>query len=101
LPWNSHKRGLNEGASVQRFSYEENLRVSQVLLKEYTFKNPAWAMLYREQGSTAPYRHHQMQHYDYPGRYKRILMVMLTVAIVWMHYAEMRCRHTVFPIPHR
>jgi type VI secretion system secreted protein VgrG len=70
LPWNSHKRGLNEGASVQRFSYEENLRVSQVLLKEYTFKNPAWAMLYREQGSTAPYRHHQMQHYDYPGRYK-------------------------------
>lgn len=70
LPWNPHRRGLNEGASVQRFSYEENLRVSQVLLKEYTFKNPAWAMLYREQDNKAPYRHHQMQHYDYPGRYK-------------------------------
>jgi len=70
LPWNPHKRGLNQGACVQRFSYEENMRPSQVLLKEYTFKNPAWAMLYKQEGTKAPYRHHHMQHYDYPGRYK-------------------------------
>lgn len=69
LPYNSHQRGLNEGASIQRFSYEENVRAAQVLLKDYTFKNPAWEMLYQEH-SRGDHQRSETLHYDFPGRYK-------------------------------
>ncbi|MDX6840105.1 type VI secretion system tip protein TssI/VgrG [Hafnia paralvei] len=69
LPYNPHQRGLSEGASIQRFSYEENVRPAQVLLKDHTFKNPAWEMLY-QQHSKSDHQRSEIQHYDYPGRYK-------------------------------
>lgn len=69
LPYNSHQRGLNEGASIQRFSYEENVRAAQILLKDYTFKNPAWEMLYQEH-SRGDHQRSETLHYDFPGRYK-------------------------------
>lgn len=69
LPYNSHQRGLNEGASIQRFSYEENVRAAQVLLKDYTFKNPAWEMLYQEH-SRGDHQRSETLYYDFPGRYK-------------------------------
>lgn len=48
----------------------ETIRPSNVLLKDYTFKNPMWAAEYSEYARDVRHQHQSYQHYSYPGRFK-------------------------------
>ncbi|CAM4302042.1 type VI secretion system tip protein TssI/VgrG [Serratia silvae] len=48
----------------------ESLRPSDVLLKDYTFKNPDWRAEYDDYGRGTQHQARRYLHYDYPGRYK-------------------------------
>ncbi|MFP2423149.1 type VI secretion system tip protein TssI/VgrG [Pseudescherichia vulneris] len=48
----------------------ESLRPSEVMLKDYTFKNPPWDAVFREYARDMEYQSQRYFHYDYPGRYK-------------------------------
>ncbi|MBW4935932.1 type VI secretion system Vgr family protein [Marinobacter sp. F4206] len=54
---------------VFRFANQERVRVASVALKDYTFRNPAYALLH-ERGATNPGHRDDYQHFDYPGRFK-------------------------------
>ncbi|WP_422528457.1 type VI secretion system Vgr family protein [Serratia fonticola] len=55
---------------ITTFKRRESLRPSDVLLKDYTFKNPEWAAEYRDYARDDEHQSTQYLHYDYPGRYK-------------------------------
>jgi type VI secretion system secreted protein VgrG len=55
---------------VTTFKRRESLRLSEVLLKDYTFKNPRWAAEYHDYARDDEHQSGRYYHYDYPGRYK-------------------------------
>ncbi|CAI1534344.1 TPA: type VI secretion system tip protein VgrG [Serratia fonticola] len=55
---------------ITTFKRRESVRPSDVLLKDYTFKNPEWAAEYRDYARDDEHQSTQYLHYDYPGRYK-------------------------------
>ena len=55
--------------AVFRFRFEERVRVASVAMKDYTFKNPAYAQMH-EQSAASPSQRQDYQHFDYPGRFK-------------------------------
>ncbi|TQI81696.1 type VI secretion system secreted protein VgrG [Serratia fonticola] len=55
---------------ITTFRRRESLRPSDVLLKDYTFKNPMWAAEYRDDARDLEHQSGHYLHYDYPGRYK-------------------------------
>ncbi|MGF6190756.1 type VI secretion system tip protein TssI/VgrG [Serratia sp. 2723] len=55
---------------VTTFKHRESLRPSDVLLKDYTFKNPLWSAEYRDRARDDEHQPGRYFHYDYPGRYK-------------------------------
>ncbi|WP_286222926.1 type VI secretion system Vgr family protein [Marinobacter apostichopi] len=61
--------GSHRQLSVFKFRYQERVRAASVALKDYTFKNPAYALMH-EQGASAPNHRDDYQHFDYPGRFK-------------------------------
>ncbi|OZC35004.1 type IV secretion protein Rhs, partial [Marinobacter vinifirmus] len=66
---NTRAGGSTQQACVFSFAYEERVRASSVATKDYTFKNPAYALMH-EQSAGSPNHREDYQHYDYPGRYK-------------------------------
>jgi type VI secretion system secreted protein VgrG len=66
---NTRAGGSTQQACVFSFAYEERVRASSVALKDYTFKNPAYALMH-EHSAGSPSHREDYQHYDYPGRYK-------------------------------
>ncbi|XUA17342.1 type VI secretion system tip protein TssI/VgrG [Citrobacter sp. OP27] len=48
----------------------ESLRPTDVLLGDYTFKNPPWDAVYRDHARDMQHQKQRYFHYDYPGRYK-------------------------------
>ena len=54
---------------MYRFRYEERVRVASVAMKDYTFKNPAYALMHQHASGDLKHRE-DYQHYDYPGRFK-------------------------------
>ncbi|RBP34018.1 type VI secretion system secreted protein VgrG [Marinobacter pelagius] len=67
--YNSQAGGSIRQPCIFRFQYQERVRAASVALKDYTFKNPAYALMH-EQGAANLNHREDYQHYDYPGRYK-------------------------------
>ncbi|SNB57073.1 type VI secretion system secreted protein VgrG [Marinobacter sp. es.042] len=67
--YNAKAGGSSRRPVVFRFRYEERVRVASVAMKDYTFRNPAYALMHEQ--STGHLKHREdYQHYDYPGRFK-------------------------------
>ncbi|MBZ0335175.1 type VI secretion system Vgr family protein [Marinobacter sp. AL4B] len=66
---NTKAGGSTQQACIYSFAYEERVRASSVAMKDYTFKNPAYALMHEQSAGGVNHRE-DYQHYDYPGRYK-------------------------------
>ncbi|EAZ98325.1 type VI secretion system Vgr family protein [Marinobacter sp. ELB17] len=67
--YNAKAGGSSRQPAVFRLRSEERVKASAVVMKDYTFKNPAYAM--RHEHHAAPENQRQdYQHFDYPGRFK-------------------------------
>ncbi|AYH01037.1 type VI secretion system tip protein VgrG [Pectobacterium parmentieri] len=71
LPYypNKQQTSLDEPC-VTTFKRRESLRPSEVLLKDYTFKNPRWEATSYDYARDMEHQTSQYHHYDYPGRFK-------------------------------
>ena len=67
--YNGKAGGSTQQPAVFRFRYEERVRAASVATKDYTFKNPAYALMH-EQSAASPNQRQDYQHFDYPGRFK-------------------------------
>jgi type VI secretion system secreted protein VgrG len=67
--YNANAGGSTRRPAVFRFRYEERVRVASVAMKDYTFKNPAYALMHEHASGDLKHRE-DYQHYDYPGRFK-------------------------------
>jgi len=64
------KAGGSTKPAIFRFSYQERVRAASVAMKDYTFKNPAYALMHEHQADKLEPQRQDYQHYDYPGRFK-------------------------------
>ncbi|WP_429067540.1 type VI secretion system tip protein TssI/VgrG [Aeromonas bestiarum] len=71
LFFNLANQGLQQGAFVRRFHYQEAVRPSDVELKDYSFKTPAYGLSHKKMGSELEHQRDSYQHFDYPGRFKQ------------------------------
>ena len=69
VEYNGKAGGSTQQPAVFRFRYEERVRAAAVATKDYTFKNPAYALMH-EQSAASPNQRQDYQHFDYPGRFK-------------------------------
>ncbi|MDN6318454.1 MAG: type VI secretion system tip protein VgrG [Marinobacter sp.] len=67
--YNGKAGGSTKQPAVFRFRYEERVRAASVAMKDYTFKNPAYALMHEHSAASANQRQ-DYQHFDYPGRFK-------------------------------
>jgi type VI secretion system secreted protein VgrG len=67
--YNALAGGSTRQSAVLSFKYQERVRASSAVLKDYTFKNPAYALMHEHNAASHNHRE-DYQHYDYPGRYK-------------------------------
>ncbi|MCL1486114.1 MAG: type VI secretion system tip protein VgrG [Marinobacter sp.] len=67
--YNGKAGGSTKQPAVFRFRFEERVRVASVAMKDYTFKNPAYAQMH-EHSAASPNQRQDYQHFDYPGRFK-------------------------------
>src|SRR5690554_2920756 len=66
---NTKAGGSTQQPCVFQFAYEERVKAASVAMKDYTFKNPAYALMHETSAGSVNHRE-DYQHYDYPGRYK-------------------------------
>ncbi len=71
LFFNLGNRSLEQGAYVRQFHYREAVRPSDVELKDYSFKTPAYGLSQKKMGAELDHQRDTYQHFDYPGRYKQ------------------------------
>ncbi|WP_144823606.1 type VI secretion system Vgr family protein [Marinobacter piscensis] len=69
VEYNGKAGGSTQQPAVFRFRYEERVRAASVATKDYTFKNPAYALM-QESAASADNQRQDYQHFDYPGRFK-------------------------------
>ncbi len=69
VPCNTQAGGSTKQTCVFSFAYEERIKAASVAMKDYTFKNPAYALMHEQSAGSSNHRE-DYQHYDYPGRYK-------------------------------
>src|SRR5680860_890994 len=67
--YNGKAGGSTKQQAVFRFRYEERVRAASVAMKDYTFKNPAYALMHGQNTASTNQRQ-DYQHFDYPGRFK-------------------------------
>ncbi|MFT7339446.1 MAG: type VI secretion system secreted protein VgrG, partial [Marinobacter maritimus] len=67
--YNGKAGGSTKQPAVFRLRYEERVRAASVATKDYTFKNPAYALMHEHSASGTSHRQ-DYQHFDYPGRFK-------------------------------
>ena len=67
--YNGKAGGTTQQPAVFRFRYEQRVRAASVAMKDYTFRNPAYALMH-EQSVAALNQRQDYQHFDYPGRFK-------------------------------
>ncbi|MCZ0753927.1 contractile injection system protein, VgrG/Pvc8 family, partial [Aeromonas enteropelogenes] len=56
---------------VRQFHYREAVRTSDVELKDYSFKTPAYGLSHKKLGAELEHQRQSYQYFDYPGRYKQ------------------------------
>ncbi|WP_375169654.1 type VI secretion system Vgr family protein [Marinobacter sp.] len=69
VAYNAMAGGSHRQPAVFRLRVQERVRAASVALKDYTFRNPAYALMH-EQGASTPNQRDDYQHFDYPGRFK-------------------------------
>ncbi|MDK8464949.1 type VI secretion system tip protein VgrG [Marinobacter sp. SS13-12] len=70
VEYNGKAGGSSRQSAVFQFSYRERIRAASVAMKDYTFKNPAYALMHEHQADKLDAQREDYQHYDYPGRFK-------------------------------
>ncbi|TNI67696.1 type VI secretion system tip protein TssI/VgrG [Aeromonas media] len=70
LFFNLGNRSLEQGPYVRQFHYREAVRPSDVELKDYSVKTPAYGLSHKKVGAELEHQRDTYQHFDYPGRYK-------------------------------
>jgi len=70
VEYNAKAGGSTRQPAIFRFSYQERVRAASVAMKDYTFKNPAYALMHEHQADKLESQREDYQHYDYPGRFK-------------------------------
>src|SRR5690606_6960492 len=60
---NTKAGGSTKQACVFQFAYEERVKAASVAMKDYTFKNPAYALMHEHSAADANHRE-DYQHYD-------------------------------------
>ena len=68
--YNAKAGGSTRQPAIFRFSYQERVRAASVAMKDYTFKNPAYALMHEHQADRLESQREDYQYYDYPGRFK-------------------------------
>ncbi|MDX1636198.1 MAG: type VI secretion system tip protein TssI/VgrG, partial [Marinobacter sp.] len=68
--YNASAGGSSRQPAVLAFSYRERVRAASVAMKDYTFKNPAYALMHEQAASGIDHQLDDYQYYDYPGRFK-------------------------------
>lgn len=71
LFFNLADHGLEQGAYIRQFRYDETVCTSSVELRDYSFKNPAYNQSNKKVSNDLDHQRNQYEHYDYPGRYKQ------------------------------
>ncbi|WP_270826099.1 type VI secretion system tip protein VgrG [Aeromonas sp. Y318-1] len=71
LFFNSANQTLSHGSFVRSFRYLEAVRPSEVVLKDYSFKTPDYALAHQKEGRDLTHQRDTYQHFDYPGRFKQ------------------------------
>ncbi|KKN67611.1 hypothetical protein LCGC14_0459510 [marine sediment metagenome] len=72
-PYNSRAGGTAPTRHVRKLSHKARVAAASATLKDYSFKNPAYAQLHKHLGHDveAHGQNTDYEHYDYPGRYKQ------------------------------
>ena len=72
-PYNSRAGGTAPTRHVRKLSHKARVAAASATLKDYSFKNPAYAQLHEHLGRDveAHGQNTDYEHYDYPGRYKQ------------------------------
>ncbi|HHC4974217.1 TPA: contractile injection system protein, VgrG/Pvc8 family, partial [Escherichia albertii] len=68
IPWNPNTRTEVSTRCISQFRYSAQIRPSQTIVKDYTFKRPGWAGRFDQDGENMDYQRTQYEVYDYPGR---------------------------------
>ncbi|MEQ5835717.1 type VI secretion system tip protein VgrG [Marinobacter sp. NFXS9] len=68
--YNATSGGSHKAPCVFKFSYTETVSVASVAMKDYTFKNPAYALMHEANAADLDSQRSDYEHYDYPGRFK-------------------------------
>ena len=71
LFFNLGNRSLEQGPYVRQFHYRESVRPSDVELKDYSFKTPAYGLSHKKAGAELGHQRDTYPHFDYPGRFKQ------------------------------
>ncbi|ENM5818280.1 type VI secretion system Vgr family protein [Vibrio mimicus] len=70
IPYNALAGGAIDIPYIHGLTYHTQAEVSEVQLKDYSFKKPAYSFLHTVQGTELGYQQTRYQHFDAPGRYK-------------------------------
>lgn len=68
--YNSSPGAIVPEPFIRTFKRQSEVRPSSVVMKDYSFKKPAYSFLQEHQGTEMNYQRGSYEHYDYPGRYK-------------------------------
>ncbi|SDX69199.1 type VI secretion system Vgr family protein [Marinobacter mobilis] len=68
--YNAAAGGSSRQPAVFAFNYRERVRAASVAMKDYTFQNPAYALMHERAATNLDGQRDDYQHYDYPGRFK-------------------------------
>ncbi|WP_148864585.1 type VI secretion system Vgr family protein [Marinobacter fonticola] len=69
--YNAMAGGSHKVPCIFTFQYTETVSVAGVSLKDYTFKNPAYALMHQAHAADSEANQRtDYEHYDYPGRFK-------------------------------
>ncbi|MCZ4296390.1 type VI secretion system tip protein TssI/VgrG, partial [Vibrio sinaloensis] len=70
IPYNGLAGGVSDVPYIQDFSYQSEAHVSEVELKDYSFKNPAYSFSQLAHGTEMDDQQPTYVHFDAPARYK-------------------------------
>jgi len=70
FPYIAATGGVSEYPYVRKFSYQHQIKPNTAVLKDYSFKKPAYSFLHKQQGRELAYQQEKYEHFDFPGRYK-------------------------------
>ena len=70
VEYNGKAGGSSRQSAIFQFTYRERVKAASVAMKDYTFKNPAYALMHESQADKLDAQREDYQHYDCPGRFK-------------------------------